>query len=101
MRIVLCLVLALLVVSCTPTGVGPLPSPSVTPTVASAPTRSAPPPTASPTATLPPFSATLSGPIQRLDANVGFAATETGLVGTDDAGMTWSAPARMAGALFS
>ena len=101
MRIVLCLVLALLVVSCTPTGVGPLPSPSLTPTVASASTRSAPPPTTSPTATLPPFSATLSGPIQRLDANIGFAATETGLVGTDDAGMTWSARARMDGALFS
>lgn len=43
----------------------------------------------------------LSGPIQRLDAKVGFATTQSGLIGTEDGGISWSTRARMDGALFS
>lgn len=97
----MCLV-ALLVTACTGGPAAPAPSASATGSPAAVASPSAlPSPSASPTATTGPFSATLSGPIQRLDPKVGFATTETGLIATEDGGTTWTARGRMDGAFFS
>lgn len=97
----MCLV-ALLVAACTGEAPALAPGASATrsPAAVASPSALASP-SASPTATAGPFSTTLSGPIQRLDPKIGFATTETGLIATEDGGMTWTARARMDGALFS
>ena len=101
MRITVCLI-AVLVTACAGTTQDAVASPSATRSAAVTVTPSASPSgSASPAAGAKPFSATLSGPIQRLDPKVGFATTETGLIATDDGGATWTARARMDGALFS
>ena len=93
--------LSLLMADCAPGPGAPL-SLSRAPTatiVAPEPSReSSAVPSASPTG---PPSTRLNGPIQRLDAQVGFATTETGLIRTQDGGGTWAALARMDGAFFS
>lgn len=99
MRVAVCLT-AVLIASCTG-GPAAVPSPSGTQDPSLGLPSAPPTPAASPSSTSGPFSATLAGPIQRLDAKVGFATTETGLIATDDGGASWSARARMDGAFFS
>jgi photosystem II stability/assembly factor-like uncharacterized protein len=94
------LLFVLVTATCTSSASAPTPTASIRETITAAspsPAASA----ASPTATLAPLSARLTGPIQRLDADVGFATTETGLIGTTDGGSSWNALARMDGAYFS
>src|SRR2546423_2377880 len=100
MRITGCLI-ALLVTACaasTSPAAAPSPSGAGSGAIALPPSASPSPATssasASPIATAGPFSATLSGPIQRLDPKVGFATTESGLIVTEDGGATWAARGR-------